>query len=295
MIRPVLFARATELVAASACHVVLEVGPHPALKGPFGQTVKQATGAQLPYQGTLTRGVDDIEAMSDALGFLWSRLGSDAVDFASYAEALCPATFCRSPAAGLPSYPWDHSQSFWREAAKSVNYRRRSQPPHPLLGVRSAEDVSHKLRWLNTLRLTDLPWLKGHKVEKQVIFPAAGYLVMAMEASKALNESSEVRLVELLDVHISSAIQLDHDSPAFDTLFSLRVRQSHPDSAEAEWACYTSCTEAGSGSGWKCNAEGRLRVDFGSSAAAHDTTLPPRSLPVASLSSVDMGRFYASL
>ncbi|XP_044716927.1 AMP-binding enzyme domain-containing protein [Hirsutella rhossiliensis] len=298
MVKPVFFTRATELVVSSAalpCHVALEVGPHPALKGPFGQTFKQVTGAQIPYQGTLARGVDDVEAMSDTLGFLWSRLGSDAVDFASYAETISSATFCRLPATNLPSYPWDHSQSFWKESTRSAALRLRSKPPHPLLGVRSAEDAAQEYRWLNTLRLPDLPWLEGHKVEGQVIYPAAGYLVMAMEAAKALDETSKVHFIELYDVSISSAIQLDYDSSGVDVLFALRLREQQTESTTAEWACYTSSPATVRETGWKCNANGRLRVKFGPPASANDTALPPRNLPVGSLSTVDMDRFYTSL
>lgn len=298
MVKPVLFTRASELVASSAvlpCHVALEVGPHPALKGPFGQTFRQVTGAQLPYHGTLARGVDDVEAMSDALGFLWSRLGSVAVDFASYADAFLSVKPCNFPTANLPSYPWDHSQSFWRESTKSANFRLRSKPPHPLLGVRSAEDAAREYRWLNTLRLSDLPWLDGHKVERQVIYPAAGYLVMAMEAAKALDESSKINLIELYDVSISSAIQLDQESPGVESLFTLRLFEKQIESTTAEWACYTSSCGTTRETGWKCNASGRLRVTFGSSVADDEAALPPRTLPVCSLSSVNMERFYSSL
>ncbi|KAF4595806.1 putative polyketide synthase [Ophiocordyceps camponoti-floridani] len=296
MIKPVFFTQAIELAAKMSvppCHVALEVGPHPALKGPFGQTIKQTLGAQLPYQATLVRGVDDVEALSNTLGFLWSCLGSDAVDMVSYAEAFSSAIITRSLATDIPSYQWDHTQSFWREPAKSVRYRLRKHPPHPLLGVRSTEDSAHEFRWLNTLRLSDLPWLEGHKVEQQVIYPAAGYLVMAMEAAKALDESTHVRHVELYDVSISSAVHLSYDSAGVDTLFTLRLRERQAELRIAQWACYSS--PATVDNGWKCNASGWLRVEFGSPPAAKSALLPPRNIAACSLNAVDMERFYTCL
>ncbi|PFH59668.1 hypothetical protein XA68_12046 [Ophiocordyceps unilateralis] len=296
MVKPVFFTQAVEVVAKQAalsCDVVLEVGPHPALKGPFGQTFKQATGAQLPYQGTLARGIDDVEALSDTLGFLWSRLGSDAVDMASYAQAFTSTTIPCSLATCIPSYPWDHTQFYWRESAKSVNFRCRKHPPHPLLGVRSTEDTAQDCRWLNTLRLSDVPWLEGHKVEQQVVFPAAGYLVMAMEAAKALDETKDIRHVELCDVSISSAIQLTHDSPGLDTLFTLRLCERQLELSTAQWACYSS--PAAAEKSWKCNASGGLRVSFGSPTDADPAVLPLRNVATSQLNMVDMERFYTCL
>ncbi|KAM6517298.1 Hybrid PKS-NRPS synthetase luc5 [Fusarium solani] len=291
MVKPVLFTLASELAADSKlpCHVALEVGPHPALKGPFSQTYKRATGSQLPYQGALTRNVHDVEALSDALGFIWARLGKSAVNFASHAELFSVSK--TSFSTNLPSYPWDHSQSFWKESRKSANFRQRTSPPHPLLGTRSTEDATQDLRWLNILHLDDAPWLEGHKVEGLVVYPAAAYLVMAMESAKSIDETKTIQLVELFDVQILSAIQLSQDSQGVETLFTLEIDDVNSTAATARWSLFTSMV--GRGSNWKCNAKGHLRVDFGSEA--QDSLLPSRNPPVASLTSVNIERFYTSL
>ncbi|RGP73974.1 polyketide synthase [Fusarium sporotrichioides] len=290
MINPVLFSMASELVADDAlpCHVALEVGPHPALKGPFNQTYKRATGSQLPYQATLSRNIHDVAALSDTLGFIWSHLGKSSVDFTSYAQAFSASTNT-TITAGLPPYPWDHTQSFWRESRKSLKYRQRAHAPHPLLGVRSVEDPDDSLRWLNHLRLEDVPWLDGHKVEGQVVLPAAAYLVMAVESARAIDETKEVQLVELSEVHIMSAIQLGQDSQAIETVFTLDVGDHQPSHATATWSFSTPLRDGN----WKCNAKGQLRIDFGSIHG--DSLLPTRVQPVASLTSVDVERFYSSL
>ncbi|KAH6979108.1 polyketide synthase [Fusarium venenatum] len=290
MINPVLFSMTSELVAGAAlpCHVALEVGPHPALKGPFNQTYKRATGSQLPYQATLSRNFHDVAALSDTLGFLWSHLGKSSVDFTSYAQAFSTSTNT-TLTTGLPPYPWDHTQSFWRESRKSLKYRQRTHSPHPLLGVRSVEDPGDSLRWLNHLRLEDVPWLDGHKVEGQVVLPAAAYLVMAMESARAIDETKEVQLVELTEVHIMSAIQLGQDSQAIETVFNLEVGDHHSSHATATWSLSTPLRDGN----WKCNAKGQLRVEFGSSRGV--SLLPTRVKPIASLTSVDVERFYSSL
>nr|RBR00834.1 hypothetical protein FVER53263_11086 [Fusarium verticillioides] len=291
MVNPVLFSVASELVAEAnpPCHVALEVGPHPALKGPFNQTYKRATGSPLPYHGTVTRNIHDVEALSNSLGFLWSHLGKSAVDFTAYTQSFSPSI--TAMADGLPPYAWDHTQSFWRESRKSLNYRQRTQPPHPLLGARSVEDTADSMRWINYLRLDDVPWLEGHKVEGQVVYPAAGYLVMAMEAARAIDTSKEIQLTELSDVHILSAIQLTEGSQALETVFTLQVEKNEPTFATASWTLSTPMS--GRNDSWKSNAKGQLRVEFSSLDDA--ARLPSRSKPIASLTSVDMERFYSAL
>ncbi|KAF9779409.1 fus1 actin binding activity protein [Fusarium sp. DS 682] len=292
MVNPVLFSVASELVAGTTqpCHVALEVGPHPALKGPFSQTYKRASGSQLPYKGTLVRNIHDVETLSDTLGFLWSHLGKSAVDFTGYNRAFNQSTTAPL-AVGLPTYAWDHTQSFWKESRKSLKYRQRAQPPHPLLGSRSVEDTADSMRWLNYLRLDDVPWLEGHKVEGQVVFPAAGYLVMAMEAARSINQTKNIQLVDLFDVHILSAIQLIEGSHAIETVFTVEIEKNEMSYATARWALSTPIS--GHDDSWKCNAKGQLRVQFGDSNGT--CLLPPRNKTVASLTSVDVERFYTSL
>lgn len=293
LVSPVLFSTAVELAANGElpCDVVLEIGPHPALKAPFTQSYKQASGTQLPYQGVLGRGKHDIESLSDTLGFLWIHLGSSFLDYDNLSRAfnlnLSPKLLTT-----LPAYPWDHTKSFWKESRKSINFRRKAQPYHPLLGNRSTEDIDHDLRWRNILRLADLPWLAGHKVEGQVIFPAAGYLVMALESCTALANDREVKLVELYDVEIANAIPLQDDSQGIETLFTLKPGNIDRSTSytTAQWSCFS---PAGDSNGpWRHNARGNVRIIFGNADA---NILPSRISPVASFNNADIDRFYNSL
>ncbi|EGR49882.1 uncharacterized protein TRIREDRAFT_59315 [Trichoderma reesei QM6a] len=293
MINPVLFSMAVELAANGElpCDVVLEVGPHPALKAPFTQTYKQSAGLELPYQGVLSRGKHDVESISEALGFLWTHLGTPGANLGSFSKAFNPDFSPRLTA--LPAYPWDHSQSFWKESRKSRNFRSKPDSRHALLGDRSTEDIDQSMVWRNILRLEELPWLDGHRVESQIIFPAAGYLVMALESSSSLTHDAdhEVELIELYDVEIGNAIPLSDESPGVETLFTLRPAKPNGRTITAEWACYS---PAGVDTSWRCNASGSLRVIF-CDAHGDDEILPRRVAPVASLSRVETERFYTSL
>ncbi|PYH88413.1 ketoacyl-synt-domain-containing protein, partial [Aspergillus ellipticus CBS 707.79] len=290
MVSPVMFSTAVEVAVTGElpCDIAMEIGAHPALKGPFSQTLKQVTGGQMPYTGTLNRGQHDLDALSNALGFLWTHLGSSAVDFQSYTTAFTSVSPQWTP--DLPLYSWDHRQSFWRESTKSINYRQRPQPRHPLLGVRSTDDIDQEMRWVQTLRPAELPWLDGHKVEGQVIYPAAAYLVMAMEACQTLVQDQTIQLLELSDVEILNAIPLPDDSPGVEVQFTLTPTTTTPSSTNARWACYTHTGP--DKASWRCNARGSARILLG---PATPDILPPRTPPPGAFNEITIPRFYEAL
>ena len=92
MTNSVLFAEPVKNAVADDDQIglALEIGPHPGLKGPASQTISDVRSSTLPYSGVLSRESNDVDAFSDALGFLWTQLGSQGPDFQSYAKAVNP-------------------------------------------------------------------------------------------------------------------------------------------------------------------------------------------------------------
>ncbi|KFX86370.1 hypothetical protein O988_09621, partial [Pseudogymnoascus sp. VKM F-3808] len=92
MVKPVLFSQAIEcsLCAGGPFDIVLEIGPHPALKGPATQILKSALGSSLPYVGMMRRTTDDVEVFSGGIGYIWSYLGESGVNFDTYRRAFEP-------------------------------------------------------------------------------------------------------------------------------------------------------------------------------------------------------------
>src|SRR5262249_35407035 len=147
----------------------VEVGPHPALKGPATQTMKAVGGGSaIPYVGVLDRSRDDTHAFADFLGFMWERYGPHSVDLASYVAASArPSLRPTLPGPDdAPTYAWDHSQAHLRQSRVSRQYHFRTHAPHELLGVRTRDDADAvELRWRNVLHLDRLPWLSGHRFQ----------------------------------------------------------------------------------------------------------------------------------
>ncbi|RHZ44089.1 uncharacterized protein CDV56_101092 [Aspergillus thermomutatus] len=299
MCRPVCFSQAlTKAIEQTeeTCDLVIEVGPHPALKGPASSTIQEILGRDLPYTGLLQRGSNDAKAFSDALGFIWARFGRDAIDFSALQDTLFDGTEQPRLVKDLPSYPWDHSRVFWHESRAIQADLFREIPPHPLLGV-CKEVVSDRVQWRNILTPHEISWLKGHALQGQTIFPASGYISMAIEAGRTVMEpEGTIALVEVQDLVIDRPLTFEEDSIiGVEVLVTLAgiSREIQEDGTALMTATFTCHTPAGRGStSLVIAARGGVCVTLD---AARETTLPPAREVFEDLIQVDQERFYDGL
>ena len=299
LLNPVLYMEALEqaVLEHGPFDIALEIGPHAVLRGPTAQTIKHLTQPALPYCGVLKRGGCDVSAFSAALGFVWTELGNSVVDFPRYGVAMRQKEGTKPCLVkDLPSYPWDHEQIYWKESRISREYRCRAEPSHELLGVR-VDGTSTEFRWRNILRLTEMPWLRGHKLQAEALFPAAGYCVMALEASRVLWEGRAVRLLEVEDLEIYRAISLVEDSPGTEVVFSLTVAKKYLDQPLgegtvllADFSCSAGKTDGADS--LRIIFTGVLRVQIGE---ASTNPLPARLHQETTRAPVDLDRFYSCL
>ena len=297
MTNSVLFAEAIKNAIASdeQINLAIEVGPHPALKGPAIQNISEVRTAALPYCGALGRGQNDVEAFSEALGFVWTHL-PQLIDFQSF-EKVVTYNESRRPklVVGLPSYQWNHGRSHWSESRISRRMRGRKQPHHEILGFLSTDSNAHELRWLNVLKQSEISWLSGHQLQGQTVFPAAGYVAMALEASRSLAGDKTVELFELHHLVIPRAITFEEeDNSGIETLVTLTGAQYHPDqTASADFACYSvPVLSTGSEQEMELMASGTVKIVFGTPDVAALSCTPPEDY---NMSTVDTDLFYSTL
>ncbi|OKL59687.1 hypothetical protein UA08_05018 [Talaromyces atroroseus] len=290
MVNTVLFADAVKSAAADeSLNMVIEVGPHPALKGPAQQTMSDLR-SPLPYTGVLSRGSNDVEAFADALGFVWTYLGAGAVEFQTYDRLVAPGP---SPklATGLPSYNWNHKRVHWHESRLAKKTRLRGAPFHELLGVPSANSTSGDLRWRNFLKSDEIAWLDGHQLQGQTVFPAAGYVAMALEASKKLAGDKSVQVIEVRDLVIGKAITFDDGAKfAAETLVTLTGITSSTRSKIADFSVY-SCPNTGS-MDMELVSKGKVVIILG--APSFDT-LSSTPLDTSTMTDIESDTFYSAL
>ncbi|KAJ5272650.1 Nonribosomal peptide synthetase [Penicillium angulare] len=297
MAQPVLFSQAVEkaVLDHGPFDVAIEIGPHAALKGPTTQTIKALTDATIPYHGSLNRGERDDIAFSSLVGFLWERFASRGVQLGQFTESLTD----RAPALckNLPGYQWDHRQRYWKESRLSKNFRQRSRRVHQLLGTACLDNVDgYDLRWRNILHLDEMPWTRGHKFQDQILFPAAGHVALALEASKSLSAGKNVHLIELENISIGKAITLEESGPGVEILFCLKRIQSTNTKIVTDFACY-SCPDNGGRAMNQCSS-GRMTLflsDEQIGTHVLPNLLPPRPEAIPGLVPVDTEDFYDSM
>lgn len=300
-IQPVLFHDAvSSAVRADRYGLVLEVGPHPALKAPATQTIGEILGGkEIPYCGVLTRGVSAVNASSAALGFLWSHLGPENVDLTRYERHV--AGLDREEQGlrlvkGLPTYQWNHKSRYWHESRSSRKMRLR-KPTHTLLGNVTPDSAPHHLQWRNLLRISEMEWLAGHAVQNQSVFPAAGYLATAIEASRFVfdevnsgDDDSDLRLIEMVNFSIFNAIPFEQEDVGIEVLVQMVDVVKDGKSVRAKFR-YAAAIDASSDN-LKLAASADVVIYTGKPSLS---LLPRRLSPLPHTIEVEAERFYSAL
>ena len=188
---PVLFDSAFQAVPMTNGSSIIEIGPHAVLKGPCKEICRAIGRETVSYLSTMIRGRDGALTMLELLGNLYlkgfetpmerynsgmDRLGKDGPDHGAF-EVLTD----------LPRYKWDHQNVLWSESRLSFDYRLRTHPRHELLGSRIAGAAGETMVWRNVVKADDVLWLRDHKLSDNIIFPAAGYIAMSIEAFYQIN------------------------------------------------------------------------------------------------------------
>jgi hybrid polyketide synthase/nonribosomal peptide synthetase ACE1 len=223
MIKPVLFMQAVKsaLAHSGPFNMAIEIGPHPALKGPALQSIQESTGIEIPYLSLLSRAKNAAHTTSDALGSLWCHFGGKGLDLSRSRTTLTGYETVPRLLKDLPTYAWDHDKAFWFESRISKTYRTHSREIHHLLGTESLDNTEDRICWKNLLRLSEMPWLQGHQLQHQVIFPAAGYVVTAFEAAVVLAKHHPIQLLEVEDLTIEKSIAFDESDSGVEVAIAL--------------------------------------------------------------------------
>jgi NADPH:quinone reductase-like Zn-dependent oxidoreductase/acyl carrier protein len=176
--QPVRFAEGISSLIQAGFTTFLEVGPHPALSGMVSECLR-AGGVSGFVTHSLKRGEGELSTLLGSLGALhvrgtpvrWHRCGSHV---------------------RLPLHPWKHER-FWHEAPEST-VTRLAPPSHPLLG---ASLSNAEATWELPVHSELLPYLDDHRLNSRIVFPAAGYLEMAIAAGHELHKSHALAIEEV--------------------------------------------------------------------------------------------------
>jgi len=184
---PVNFTGGMDVVSARGIRVLVEIGPHQVL-GSYLHDALRTHHLKGAVIGTLGREADhdDDEILATAARVLIAGGRIDIDRFVGPAQR---------PAMALPNYAWQRQR--YEIASTGETLRTFMAPSHPLLGKKVRDGLSE---WISTIDANVFPWLSDHRVDGAAVFPAAGFIEMALGAARETfgDGALEVRDLEVL-------------------------------------------------------------------------------------------------
>ena len=240
--------------------ILLELGPHSAMQGAFNQTAKKHGITGINYQSVLTRGRNAAETALDAAGFLASQNVPVNISQVNNASDLSSKSSPK-PLVNLPPYSWNHSRAFWAESRISKEYRFRAQPRASLLGVRVPKMNQSDYTWRAIFRISEQPWIRDHVIQTSNLYPAAGYLAMAIEGARQIaTEDQIIKGFKLREVQIVSPAVMS-ETADLECILQLRPHRTGTRDNSSAWMEFSisSCPD---GEDLRQNCHGLLLVDY---------------------------------
>ncbi|EYF00540.1 Malonyl CoA-acyl carrier protein transacylase [Chondromyces apiculatus DSM 436] len=243
---PVRFAEVVQRLIAEGHTLFVEMSPHPILV-PSVEENLGAVGAEGAAIPSLRRGQPERGTLLEAVGKLyvhgcsldWQRIHAGG-----------------GRVVGLPTYRWQR-QRCWLEAPVGPSRRPGSARAldnggagHPLLGVAFNSHARPEERtWERCLSLKEAPYLADHRVLGDVVFPATGYVEMALAAGA---EALGTKEIVLEDLEFQQMLVLPEATA--------RVAQLALAHRGARRASFQIASRADGAAEWSVHAAGTLRV-----------------------------------
>ena len=269
LVNPVQFIKAFrnmclgEDASAAAVDVVIEVGPHGALAGPINEIMATLPEfrdhGDISYLTCLVRknnAVLTMQALACELLRQGYPVNMEAVNFPSGRNKHHVGVLHN-----LPSYPWNHGTRYWTEPRVNKALRQRQEQPHDLLGSMALGCNILAPSWRHVIRVTDLPWVRDHIVQGNMVYPGAGYLCMAIEGACQYqkNQQKQIRGYQLRDVVILQALIVPESAHGIEVQLTLRPC-STKDLSATGWEEFQICSVS-SENNWQEHCNGLIKVD----------------------------------
>ncbi|KAF2868562.1 polyketide synthase PksD [Massariosphaeria phaeospora] len=167
----------------------VEIGPHGALRRPVLDTLSQmSSNKESRYMFVMSKHSSPLKTIMGAAGRLFTHGHPVSITAVNQDAVTASAP---SALADTPQYPFDHSRQYWYESRLSRDWRLRGPAPRNVLGIRSADWNPLEPRWRKNLSIKETPWFADHVIDGLIVLPAAGIVVIAIEAVKQMAQEHQ--------------------------------------------------------------------------------------------------------
>lgn len=251
---PVRFEQALGALRQAGATVFVEIGPRPVLAAYLKECLGEAARdcAILP---TMAPKADGAVAL---------RRRADEVLIAGCPVDLTKRFPVKASFVELPAYPWQRERHWYEPTPESLGLLER-RLAHPLLGYRLRAELPE---WENRLDIRRHPALADHRVGGEIVFPAAGFIEMALAAAAEIHGGA---LAELEDFAIHAPLVLEAER-------SRTVRLA-VDPEDGRFAVRGRPTASGDAS--RVHASGRLPASRSAPPQAPEYSVPERARAIA--------------
>lgn len=211
--------------SASRVQTLVEIGPHGALAGPIRQILQEDENVVKTSIQTLSVLTRKKDAVVTALGVASELFVSGHEIRLSVVNGNWNSGI--PPLIDLPSYAWNHTKSYTAESRISKAYRQRENPRTDILGAFDVHSSPLEPRWRQIIRLSESPWLRDHSIQSTIVYPAAGYITMAIEAARQRKSwgapGAHVSGYQFRDVAVSSALLIPETPGEVEVVITLKA------------------------------------------------------------------------
>ncbi|KAK8110205.1 Highly reducing polyketide synthase ACRTS2 [Apiospora kogelbergensis] len=225
LVQPVEFMKAVEQLVRSGASpdIIVELGPHSALKTPIMQVVEQAL-ANTDQQPRTTKPtyfpslVRDKETIPCVLA-LAGKLFSSGVDV-NLGNVNSNSRLHQTPGQvvrDFPAYEWNKSARFEHTNRFMQQKIKGGRPYNDVIGWKSPYSEGSEHAFRNVFTLDEKPWIRDHCIDGDSIFPMAGFLSMAVEAFNSILQQQggppNSHTVVLREFHVFKSLVVEEDQP----------------------------------------------------------------------------------
>ncbi|KAI1133192.1 putative polyketide synthase [Nemania abortiva] len=217
LLHPVLYQTAVETLFSefgklmddsNVRKLLIEIGPHAALQNPSKKTLErcaQEATQKMTYLSSLVRGKDSVMSLMSLAGNLFTMGLGVNLSLINSAQHSKPRVVC-----DMPSYEWNKLTRYLHQPRVAMQKLYGGEAYNKLLGWKSPYSEGKEQAFRNVFTLDDLPWIRDHVVNGDILFPFTGFVSLAIEGFRSLN-SELLGGMLIRELHVAASLRIEED------------------------------------------------------------------------------------